>query len=337
MTPPRPSSSNAGVVLVTGGAGYIGSVLVRLLLRQGRRVRVLDNFTFGGETLLGLDHDPHFELICGDIRTGKHLDRALKGVESVVHLAAIVGDPACAKEPEKAVAINKLGSELLTARATKAGVRRFVFASTCSNYGKMAGDLEICDESSPLRPVSLYAELKVGFEDFLLKQNTEAFSAVCLRFATAYGLSPRPRFDLTVNEFTRDLFLRKGLEIYGEQFWRPYCHTYDLATACSLALMAPHEAVGGRAFNVGQTDENYSKKDLVDLILEELPDRRRLVSYVARQEDPRDYRVNCDLIRDTLGFLPKYRVRDGIQSIIAALKSGQIADPESPRYRNLQG
>jgi len=323
-------------VLVTGGAGYIGSVLIRLLLRRGMTVRTIDNMSFGGETLLGMLPDPKFTLITGDIRKPADLDQALDGVHSVVHLAAIVGDPACARDSELAVATNKNAAELLCNKAIKHGVRRFVFSSTCSNYGKMKNAADMCREDSPLRPVSLYAELKVGFEDYLQTLTSDTFATVRLRFATAYGLSPRPRFDLTVNEFTRDLFLKKRLEVFGEQFWRPYCHTTDLATACFLALITPAEAVSGKAFNVGHTDENYRKQDLVEMILSELPDRKDLVAYVSRNEDPRDYRVNCELIQDTLGFMPRRRVSDGIREIIAALRDGIIVAPESARYRNLK-
>ncbi len=320
-------------VLVTGGAGYIGSVLVRLLLRSGLRVRVIDNLSFGGEALLGLLGDPCFEFLHGDLRRPGDIDTALAGVDSVVHLAAIVGDPACRQQPELATAVNKQAAESLLHEAQAAGVRRFIFASTCSNYGKM-GDTAMCDERSPLRPISLYAELKVGFERILMAVDPDKLSAVCLRFATAYGLSARPRFDLTVNEFTRDLYLHKRLEVFGEGFWRPYCHTTDLAQACYLALLAPAEAVGGQAFNVGHTAENYRKKDLVDLILRELPDRAELVSFVQREEDPRDYRVNCDRIRDALGFIPRKKVVDGVREIIAALAQGIITNAEHPGYRN---
>ena len=225
-------------VLVTGGAGYIGSVLVRVLLRAGLRVRTIDNLSWGGEALLGVLGDPSFEFVFGDIRKQSAVDAALRGVDSLVHLAAVVGDPACRRQPELAAAVNGEASELLLARARAAGVGRFVFASTCSNYGR-APDGAVCDEDAPLRPISLYAELKVAFERRLLALEAPGLTTVCLRFATAYGLSGRPRFDLTVNEFTRDLFLRKPLEIYGEQFWRPYCHVADLAAACCLALAAP--------------------------------------------------------------------------------------------------
>lgn len=322
------------VILVTGGAGYIGSGLVRLLLSRGLRVRVLDSLVFGGEALLGYVHARDFHFLHGDLRRVADVRAAVAGVSSVVHLAAIVGDPACSRSPELAQAVNGEGSELLLRESLRAGVERIVFSSTCSNYGRM-GELSVCDESSPLRPVSLYAELKVAFERRLMTLEGATAVTVCLRFATAYGLSARMRFDLTVNEFARDLYLRKRLEVYGERFWRPYCHVADIAEACYLALVAPAEAVDRQAFNVGNTAENYCKQDLVEMILEELPDRRALVTYVRRDEDPRDYRVNCDRIRDALGFLPQWRVTTGIREILGALRQGLIREAEHGRYRNV--
>ncbi len=323
------------VVLVTGGAGYIGSVLVGQLLDGRWAVRTIDKLMFGGDALSSYLSRPGFEFVEGDICRADDLQPALEGVGTVVHLAAIVGDPACKKYPELAIETNKNGSELLCEMAMEAGVSRFVFASTCSNYGAMSEPDGYVDETSPLSPVSLYAELKVDFEKQLLQLNRDDFATVCLRFATAHGLSPRPRFDLTVNEFTRDLVLGKELEIYGEQFWRPYCHTTDLARAVVRALEADTARVAGKAFNVGDTAENYQKKTLVEMILERLPQMREKVRYVERTEDPRNYRVNFDRINSELGFKAKKRVADGIGEYILAIQSGQIRDPEDRRYTNL--
>ncbi|MEW6411473.1 MAG: NAD(P)-dependent oxidoreductase [Candidatus Zixiibacteriota bacterium] len=322
-------------ILVTGGAGYIGSVLTGLLLNRGYKVRVIDKLKFGGASLIPYLPHPKFEFITGDICRQDDLKPALEHIDAVVHLAAVVGDPACAKFPEEAERTNKDGSELLARLAIKEGVERFVFASTCSNYGKMDDPDGFVDESSPLRPVSLYAELKVGFEQYLMKLIQKGFTPVILRFATAYGLSPRPRFDLTVNEFTRDLALGKKLEIYGEKFWRPYCHTIDLARAVIAALDAASDKVSKKAFNVGSTSENYQKKTLAKMILKELPDAKDLVSYVHRDEDPRDYRVNFERIKTDLAFETTKTVPDGIKELVFAIKSGLIDNPDSPAYRNL--
>ncbi len=323
------------LVLVTGGAGYIGSVVTDQLLQDGYRVRVLDMLMHGGSSLLPYIHNSNFEFVHGDIRNRRDLSRSLDSVDMVIHLAAIVGDPACAKQPKIAVEINKDSAQMLCDMAIEFGVSRFLFVSTCSNYGKMDNSEVYVDENSPLKPVSLYAELKVGFEQYLQSKSSSNFVTICLRFATAYGISPRPRFDLTVNEFTRDIFCNKTLKVYGEQFWRPYCHTTDLATACRLALKAENNIVNGQAFNIGATKENYRKKDIIELILKQLPGRADCIQWVERTEDPRDYRVNCDKVARDLHFRVSRTVTDGIMEIIGALKSKLIDDPYDLKYQNL--
>lgn len=321
-------------VLVSGGAGYIGSVLVRLLLEKGFAVRVIDKLSFGGEPLLDWLNHPQFEFVKGDIRNEADVTAALQGVDAVAHLAAIVGDPACAREPEVARATNYDASVQFYNLAEKAGVKRFVFASTCSNYGKMEDPEGYVNEVSQLAPVSLYAETKVAVEKFLLGQERgNSCKPVCLRFSTVYGISMRPRFDLTVNEFTRELALGRELVVFGEQFWRPYCHVVDLARSVVAVLEAPEEKVAYDVFNVGDTAENYQKKMIVDAILEQLPDSR--VKYVSKNEDPRDYRVNFSKIKERLGFSITMRVPDGIRQIRQVISAGFLNDPDDARYRNI--
>jgi nucleoside-diphosphate-sugar epimerase len=321
-------------VLVSGGAGYIGSVLVRLLLEKGFAVRVIDKLSFGGEPLLDWLNHPQFEFVKGDIRNAADVSAALQGVDAVAHLAAIVGDPACAQEPELARATNYDASVQFYNLAEKAGVKRFVFASTCSNYGKMEDPEGYVNEDSQLAPVSLYAETKVAVEKFLLGQERgNKCKPVCLRFSTVYGISMRPRFDLTVNEFTRELALGRELVVFGEQFWRPYCHVVDLARSVVAVLEASEEKVAYDVFNVGDTAENYQKKMIVDAILEQLPDSR--VKYVSKNEDPRDYRVNFSKISDRLGFKITMRVPDGIRQIRQVISAGFLNDPDDARYRNI--
>lgn len=321
-------------VLVSGGAGYIGSVLVRLLLEKGFAVRVIDKLSFGGEPLLDWLNHPQFEFVKGDIRNEADVTAALQGVDAVAHLAAIVGDPACAQEPELARATNYDASVQFYNLAEKAGAKRFVFASTCSNYGKMEDPEGYVNEDSQLAPVSLYAETKVAVEKFLLGQERgNTCKPVCLRFSTVYGISMRPRFDLTVNEFTRELALGRELVVFGEQFWRPYCHVVDLARSVVAVLEAPEEKVAYDVFNVGDTAENYQKKMIVDAILEQLPDSR--VKYVSKNEDPRDYRVNFSKIKERLGFTITMRVPDGIRQIRQVISAGFLNDPDDARYRNI--
>ncbi|WP_266367082.1 NAD-dependent epimerase/dehydratase family protein [Tellurirhabdus rosea] len=320
-------------VLVTGGAGYIGSQLVRILLNEGYRVRVIDNLKFGGEALLEVMSHPQFEFQKGDLRIPGDVQRAVEGVDAICHLAAIVGDPACRIFPEEATEVNCVASELLFETAEKAGVKRFVFASTCSNYGKMKDPSVYVSEESELAPVSHYAETKVKFEQYLMSRTDSPMIFTILRFATVYGISPRIRFDLTVNEFTRDVTTGQELTIFGEQFWRPYCHVYDLANAMALTLKSEEDAVRHEVFNVGNTAENYTKKMLVEEINRVVPDLK--VQYVHKDEDPRDYRVNCDKIGRKLGFRITRTVPEGIREVNRLIRNGLISDSYSERYRNI--
>jgi nucleoside-diphosphate-sugar epimerase len=209
-----------------------------------------------------------------------------------------------------------------------------VFASTCSNYGRMADPSVPITEEGELRPVSLYAEQKVSMEQLILAgAGTNPTKPTCLRFATVYGVGRRMRFDLTVNEFSRELWADRDLEVFGEQFWRPYIHVRDAARAVRTALDAPEEKVAGKVFNAGRSGENYRKLDLVEEIKKQTD--RGKVSYVRREEDPRDYKVSFDKIRAELGFETLMTVPDGIAEIIAALDAGAFGDPFDGRYKNI--
>lgn len=320
-------------VLVTGGAGYIGSILVRLLLKKNYKVRVLDNLLFGGESILELLNDTNFEFVRGDIRDEQILNIALQDIDVVANLAAIVGDPACAKEPELAKAINFEAAKMVYQIANNWGVDRFIFASTCSNYGKMDDPNTFVDENSKLAPVSLYAETKVATENFLLSQPKEnKCKPTCLRFSTVYGLSPRMRFDLTVNEFTKELALGRELIIFGEQFWRPYCHVIDLSRSVVSVIEAPANKVAFNVFNVGSTIENYTKKMLVEEVVKQLPDAK--VKYVQRNDDPRDYKVSFKKINDILRFDISRTVPEEITKIIKVVKEGFFKNPDDDKYKN---
>lgn len=320
-------------ILVTGGAGYIGSVLVRQLLEKQYQVTVLDNLRSGGEALLEVLEHPKFQFIKGDVRDKETVESALKNIDAVVHLAAIVGDPACAKEPELAESINLDGSKQLYDICNERGIKRFIFASTCSNYGKMADSNSYVNEESELNPVSLYAETKVAFEKYLLESEKIGTIPTVLRFSTVYGLSPRIRFDLTVNEFTKELALGRELEIFGEQFWRPYCHVVDLARSIVIALEAEQQKVAYNVFNVGDTKENYQKKMLAEEIIKVIPTAN--IKYVTKTEDPRDYRVEFEKIKNELGFEITKTVPDGIKEIAYIMQQGFIVNPEDQKYYNI--
>jgi nucleoside-diphosphate-sugar epimerase len=320
-------------VTIAGGSGYIGALLTEELLREGHQVKALDRLIHGQDDVAaGLERDG-VELIRGDVRDAAARERAIEGADAVVHLAAIVGDPACSRDPELSNEVNVEGSKAVVADAQRLGVERLVFASTCSNYGRMEDPNVPIDETGELRPVSLYAEQKVMIEQGLLNGSVPDLTATCLRFATVYGVAPRMRFDLTVNEFTRDLWAGRQLEVFGELFWRPYIHVRDAARAAALVLASPTEKVAGEVFNAGHSDENYRKLDLAELILKRLGHGD--VEYVHRDEDPRDYKVSFEKIKRELGFEPTMRVPDGIDEIVSALEEERFGDAFDGRYSNI--
>jgi nucleoside-diphosphate-sugar epimerase len=325
------------MILVTGGAGYVGSGLLRDLLNQGYQVVCVDKLMFGGDSLLGIWHHPNFIFYKCDINEHEALDQILNKHDyaAVVHLAAIVGDPACKRKSELAKLTNWTSTKHLIDRCSEIGIPRFIFASTCSNYGKMENPEAYVDENSNLSPVSLYAELKVKFEKYMLEEmkKVDGFCPVSLRFSTVYGLSPRMRFDLTVNEFTKELALGRELILFGEQFWRPYCHVKDFSNAFLTVLQAPRDKVAYNVFNVGDTSENYTKQMLVDELTKQIPDSQ--IKYVKKNEDPRDYRVNSDKIKKELGFKITMTVPDGIAEIKRIIQEGVILNPDDQKYYNI--
>lgn len=284
-------------ILLTGGAGYLGSVLVSLLVADGHEVRVLDNLLYGGQSLISMVGKKGFEFVKGDVRDIGVLKQSIKGVDGIVHLAAIVGDPACARNPEEAIDINQRASFRLVKEAREARVQKMIFASTCSNYGKMQDISIFANEDHELRPVSLYAETKVAVEKMLLEIDPVSFPFTIVRFATLYGISPRMRFDLTINEFAKELLLHHKLVVYGEQFWRPYVHVWDAARAICMVLNASNHLTGGQIINVGDTDNNFRKLDLVDILREEIGPVD--VEFVHKEDDPR---LSCKFRKNKTAF-----------------------------------
>lgn len=334
----EPSSTSMKTIIVTGGAGYVGSILIRKLLQNQYRVICIDNLRFGGSALLDIWAHPNFTFKKVDITDYAQIDQIFADTANcygIIHLAAIVGDPACKLEQQLARKTNLDASLHLLEQAKRADTQRFIFASTCSNYGKMAEPGGYVDENSPLAPVSLYAELKVEVESAILNEieKTETFCPTCLRFATVYGISPRMRFDLTVNEFTKELALGRELVIFGEQFWRPYCFVGDFSRAILTVLNAPKQKVAYNVFNVGNSNENYTKKMIADELLRQIPDAR--IKYVKKDEDPRDYRVNFEKIENELGFVISKTVPEGINEIYRSIKLGIIDNPDNQRFYNI--
>lgn len=319
-------------VLVTGGAGYLGSVLVRRLLAYKHYVNVLDNFMYGGESLLDMFSHPNLEIFNGDVRDKVGVKHAMEGCDVVVHLAFIVGDPACNANVGLASSTNVIGTKNVFDLAQTSKIRKVIFASTCSNYGKMdRSKAEYLTEEAELNPISQYAIHKVMLENLLMEQYEE-LNPVALRFATLYGISPRMRFDLTVNQFAMEAIMDKGLEIYGEQFYRPYLYVQDAASCIIQILGLPFASTANKIWNVGSTAENYTKKDIAEMILD--LGLQCEIEYVHKDEDPRDYKVSFEKIKRELGFEPIFKVPYGVDEVASLVESGIIQDPKSAKWRN---
>lgn len=273
-----------------------------------------------------------FDFVRGDVRDQEVVARALQGISGVVHLAAIVGDKACKTRSEEATEVMDHASKALYQACNKAGIQHFIFASTCSNYGIMAGvEDPLLDENAPLRPQSHYARLKVLFEEYLLENKSTP--RTILRFATVYGLSPRVRFDLSVNHFTRDLSLGRPLLIFGADTWRPYCHVDDLARSVVRVLDAGPSAMDGKVYNVGDSEENYTKRKLVEEIVRLVPEAE-VAFKTGSGNDPRNYRIDFSRIRAELDYRIGKRVPDGIAEIHKLVQSGILSDPDDAKYVN---
>ena len=320
-------------ILVTGGAGYIGSLWCHCFWPTDTGSGCWTPSCMAANRCSAFGLTPAFEFVRGDMRDRAKLQAALAGIDAVVHLAAVVGDPACSRQPDLARAVNLEASLALIEESQRAGVSRFLFASTCSNYGKMKDADKYVDEESELRPVSLYAETKVAVEKALLQSGHNGrWCPTPMRFATIFGVSPRMRFDLTVNEFTMEMLTKKHLKVFGEQFWRPYVHVRDAARAIQLVLSSPAAKVAGSVFNVGATDQNFQKQQLVEMIRPYAPDA--VVEFVHKTEDPRDYRVSFTRITDQLGFKITRTVAQGIEEVAHLVRSNVIGNFGDGRYRN---
>ena len=321
-------------VLVIGGAGYIGSVLCRRLLDRGYDVRVLDNLMYGDESIADLYDDERFTLVRGDMRSIESVIEAIKGVDAVVHLGGLVGDPASSLDPQKTLELNYHSVTLAAAICKYHQVNRFVLASTCSVYGKSDTPEDLLSETSPLNPVSLYAQSKIASERALLAMADENFSPTVFRMATIYGLSPRMRFDLVVNVLTAKAATEGVVPIFGGTQYRPLVHVADAARAYVTALEAPITDVAGEVFNVGSNEQNHSIDQIGEIVASCFPAAR--VDRQADAEDARSYQVAFDKIRDVLGFVPEMTVCDGSLEIKAALEAGLFPDYTDPKYNNFK-
>lgn len=327
-------------VLITGGTGYIGSLLTSELLRQNYRVTLLDSLLFGGESILPFMSHPNFHFIKSDVTEHRAIRDAVKkdwGVpNAVIHLAGIVGFPACqAVGKQVAWKYNFDATKLVFEQSTDLGVERFVFASTYSNYG-LSEDGKPVTEETPLNPQSLYAETKIAGEEYLLSQKDSPCAPLLFRFATLYGLSPRTRFDLIVNQFVLEAFTKRQLIIYQRGYSRSFVHIRDVVRGVIMGLEAEQSKIRGQVFNLGTDKGNYSKNDIVGFVLKRMPETVVEYKDLTFGGDMRDITVSFEKIRRVLGFETTLTVDDGVREVLFALKSGLIRNPTDDRYRNAQ-
>jgi len=321
-------------VLVTGGAGFIGSHLTRMLLDRGYQVRVLENFTYGMAGLSAIRSHPRLEIVKGDICNLRDVSRAMRDVEGVVALAAIVGDPACNLDPEETINLNYAATKILAEAADFYRVQRLVFASSCSVYGASLKEDDLLSERSRLNPVSLYARTRVLSENIIFDRCGDT-EPVVLRLATVFGLSPRMRFDLVVNTLTARAVVDHKISIFGGRQWRPNVHCRDAARAFLTALEAPGSKVGGEIFNVGGDENNHRIAEIGDIVAGVVGD----VSISLQNEipDPRDYRVSFEKIQRVLNFEPEYSVCDGVREVVSAMRADHsLRMHMDPVFHNVQ-
>ena len=324
-------------VLLIGGAGYVGTVITSHFLKLEYKVRVLDNFVYKNqESIQAFLGDENYEFIQGDLGDLKILKKAACGIDNVVILGGLVGDPITKRYPEASNVINEKGIQACIDFFDDKKLDRLIFISTCSNYGLIKED-ELADENFQLNPLSLYAKAKVGAELHLMsKKGKVQYTGTVLRFATAFGLSPRMRFDLSVSEFIRDLYFGEELLVFDEHTWRPYCHVRDFARLINLVLEADSKKVSFEVFNAGGEVNNFTKKMIVDLICGYVPNAK--IKYGTNGSDPRNYKVSFKKVKDTLGFEPKFTVKDGIEELLNALRIGIYSDSliNKNRYGNYE-
>jgi nucleoside-diphosphate-sugar epimerase len=323
-----PGPGERAPVLVVGGAGYIGSLICQKLLDSGQNVRVLDSLVYGDGAIRHLHDHPSFELIVGDCRNIQSVVGAVKGVRAIIHLAAIVGDPACEQDRKSALEINYAATRMLVEIAKGNGVGRFVFASSCSVYG--ATDV-VMDESSIVRPVSIYGETKVDSERAILEAVSDDFHPTILRLATVFGLGFRPRFDLVVNLLTARAVTEGVMTIFNGEQWRPFIHVRDVAEGFIRVLNAPIPVVTGQIYNLGDSNQNYTLTGVAEEIHKMCPNSQ--VQHITNS-DPRNYRVSFSKIRRDLGFTCSVGLQDGIQELKQAFEQGRIVDYKDQWYHN---
>jgi len=325
-----------GGVLIIGGAGYIGSHLVELLLDEGEQVVVLDRLMYGKKSIQKFISHQNFKLIQGDATDIAALTNAMRDVSSVVHLAGLVGDPACAVDENFTRHTNIVATKMVKQVAQSMGIHRFVFASSCSVYG--VSDFEI-DEGGKLSPVSLYAKSKVDSEEELRSSVSDDFIVTILRFATVFGDSLRPRFDLVANLFTAQALNGENLTVMGPNQWRPFIHAHDLARAIGMTLKADPKKIQNQIFNVGDERLNMTILDLAKAVKKVANsfDRNPEISIQETNiADKRNYAVSFQKINKYLGFTASILMEDGIREMAEKLNKNEYGDYKLENYSNVK-
>ncbi len=314
-------------ILITGGAGYIGSVMTNLALQKGFKVKVIDKLWFNEQIPLIHYNNPNYEFVKGDICDEKLVRSILHDVDFIVHTAAIVGDPASKLFPELTTQINYDASVKLIDAAEEHGIKGFLFFSTCSNYGTTNG---MATEESDLNPLSLYASSKVDTEKYLMN-NVKKMNWVIGRLSTIYGSSPRMRFDLTVNDFTLNAWKKKYLDIFLPESFRPYIHTYDISNI-ALTLLENIDTVKNNVFNIGFEGENYQKIQIANIVKKYMPDVK--IDILKEGGDLRDYQVDFSKLHKFIKVKQVFNVDKGVEEIYNMLHTKLITNPEAEVYYN---
>ena len=317
-------------ILLIGGEGYIGNIVSEKLISLGFLVTSYDNLIYENNLcVLNKIHQQNYQFIYGDMLDENKLAKAIDNNDVVVLLAGLVGDPITKKYPRESALINDKGVKAVIDLCSDKNINQLIFVSTCSNYGLIDND-NLADEEYELNPLSLYAKSKVNMEKHILslKGKTNMHPTI-LRFATAFGLSPRMRFDLTLNEFTRDLAIGNELLVFDAETWRPYCHVQDFANLIHIVIEAPKDNVSFEVFNAGDDINNSTKQMIVNSILKRIPDGK--VQYQKQDNDPRNYRVNFEKVRSVLGFKSQYSIQDGIDELINVIQNNVFEHIEGNR------
>jgi nucleoside-diphosphate-sugar epimerase len=334
------SVNNNRHVMVTGGAGYIGSMLVGELLQRDYQITVVDELLFGGESLLAYFPNPAFHFVKANVWEPRAIRYAMREdwptPWAIIHLAAIAGFPACqAVGRQVAWRYNVEATERVYDQVGEIGVERFIYISTYSNYG-LSPDGGPVKEDTSLTPQSLYAETKVASERFLLSQSSNTCAPLIFRLATVYGISPRTRFDMIVNQFVLEAYTKRELLIYQRGYSRSFVHIRDAVRGIISGLESPDEKIRGQVYNLGTDKGNYTKDQVVSQILKRLPETTVLYKDMTFGGDMRDITVSFEKIQRELGFNAELDINDGVREVLNALRSGLIRDPYGQRYRNAQ-